>query len=451
VADSGALIVLEGDEIDVAGRLGGEGDIAQNSNASTTVEDGAIFDPGYFGAEGGTMTVNGSGTLGLPTVGMSGGTFDGTRNRSIDTLYAMAGTLGGTNTTTVAVFSKTIGELTIGSGLTLALSGEANFTTGDICIDGTLRIENTFTIGVGAGDLACGSGGHIDLTAPNGRLTSTGSGTFNFNVHVNSAGEIDLGDAPAFNFQAGLTLLAGGSLTGIGTAGGEITNQAGVVRPGASPGVLTIDGDYTQGPGGTLEVELNGTTPETEFDVLDVTGDAQLAGKLHIVRGSGFTPSGTTTFQIVKSTSRSGAFALLDGTALPGGKHLGATYPAGPDFGARLTVQNRGCTIVGSAGANAITGTGGNDYICSEGGLDLVHGGAGNDIIDLGAGNDTGYGEGGNDRLIGGSGKDRVWGGSGRDFLVLRDRSADFGNGGTGTDTARIDRRDTLRRVERRI
>ncbi len=53
----------------------------------------------------------------------------------------------------------------------------------------------------------------------------------------------------------------------------------GTVSPGNSPGLLEIDGDYTQT--GTLEIEILGDAL-TDFDRLTVTGSAFLGGTLEV-------------------------------------------------------------------------------------------------------------------------------------------------------------------------
>ena len=55
----------------------------------------------------------------------------------------------------------------------------------------------------------------------------------------------------------GPNLTNSGVLRGTGTYFQNVTNN-GTVAPGASPGILTIDGDYTQSPAGTLEIEVGG-------------------------------------------------------------------------------------------------------------------------------------------------------------------------------------------------
>jgi hypothetical protein len=73
--------------------------------------------------------------------------------------------------------------------------------------------------------------------------------------------------------QASIINILGGSLTGTGTVNGDTINNGGMVGPGSSAGVLTIDGDYTQGLDGALNIEVLGTAAGA-FDQLIVTGSA---------------------------------------------------------------------------------------------------------------------------------------------------------------------------------
>ncbi len=51
------------------------------------------------------------------------------------------------------------------------------------------------------------------------------------------------------------------------------------MSPGASPGTLTITGDYTQTSAGTLAIEIGGVTAGTQFDQLAVSGVAGWAAR----------------------------------------------------------------------------------------------------------------------------------------------------------------------------
>jgi hypothetical protein len=64
----------------------------------------------------------------------------------------------------------------------------------------------------------------------------------------------------------------GGALTGTNNLVGSVTNLGGTLSPGASPGKLTITGNYVQGSGAAFAVELGGTTPGTGFDLLAAVG-----------------------------------------------------------------------------------------------------------------------------------------------------------------------------------
>ncbi len=77
-----------------------------------------------------------------------------------------------------------------------------------------------------------------------------------------------------------VTVFEGSSLGGTGTVNGNV-HADGTVFPGQSPGLLMVGGDYTQTDTGTLVIELGGLLAGTEFDLLDVTGDAELARILH--------------------------------------------------------------------------------------------------------------------------------------------------------------------------
>lgn len=57
----------------------------------------------------------------------------------------------------------------------------------------------------------------------------------------------------------------------------------GYLQLGCSLGVALIDGNFTLGPTGVLEIEIWGSTPVDEHDTMIVTGDVDLQGTLHFV------------------------------------------------------------------------------------------------------------------------------------------------------------------------
>src|SRR5205085_8771770 len=99
-----------------------------------------------------------------------------------------------------------------------------------------------------------------------------------------------------------------GSLMGTGTVQADVSN-AGTVAPGFSPGILAVNGNYTQTSAGTLAIELAGTTPGSGYDRLAVSGTATLDGTLSVQAIQGFSPASDATFQVLTPASRSGQFA----------------------------------------------------------------------------------------------------------------------------------------------
>ncbi|MBI1826016.1 MAG: autotransporter outer membrane beta-barrel domain-containing protein [Planctomycetes bacterium] len=111
--------------------------------------------------------------------------------------------------------------------------------------------------------------------------------------------------------------IAGGALTGTGTLIGPVSNSGGTISPGSSAGVLTLSGNYTQGAGGTLAIELGGTNPGTDFDQFPVSGNAVLAGTLRVKLIDGFTPQAGQQFQILTAGNITGSFASVQTVGFP--------------------------------------------------------------------------------------------------------------------------------------
>ncbi|MFC9815701.1 calcium-binding protein [Streptomyces virginiae] len=109
---------------------------------------------------------------------------------------------------------------------------------------------------------------------------------------------------------------------------------------------------------------------------------------------------------------------------------------------ANTTVNNaRGCTIIGTSGADTLTGGYFTDVICGLSGNDTIRPGYGNDTVHGGAGNDNIDGGYGDDTLNGGTGNDTLLGYYGNDRLNTVDAVAgnDTANGGLGSDTCTTD------------
>ncbi len=130
----------------------------------------------------------------------------------------------------------------------------------------------------------------------------------------------------SFNYRVTLN---GGSLTGKGTITSTVQNAASI-DPGSTvpgEGLITIVGTYTQTSKGTLRVDIKGTgSPGTNYDQLSVNGTATLNGTLNIQTASGFTPTTSDQFTVVKATTLTGKFATLLNYQLPNNLEYYASY-----------------------------------------------------------------------------------------------------------------------------
>ena len=143
-------------------------------------------------------------------------------------------------------------------------------------------------------------------------LTKTGDGTLLINN--------------SFNMGSGDIINNGGVIGGGGKISGSVDNARGTVAPGNSVGVLTIDGNLSNGASGTVAMEIEGTDGAGEdrgHDQIQVTGSSTLAGTLSIESGGSYTDPTTRAardnFTLIASAGGStGTFGTVDydGTVL---------------------------------------------------------------------------------------------------------------------------------------
>ena len=97
-----------------------------------------------------------------------------------------------------------------------------------------------------------------------------------------------------------IDLGSAGTIGGTGTFQTNIAAASGTtVAPGASAGLLTIDGGLTQATGSTLAMELGGTTRGSGYDALVITGQLDAAGTLDVTLIDGFTPGLGDAFDLL--------------------------------------------------------------------------------------------------------------------------------------------------------
>jgi len=216
-------------------------------------------------------------------------------------------------------------------GEDLALSNGATFTN-----NGTFNAYENSTM----------SGGSNGRFINNGLFTKNGTGTtttiitdfekngtvnivsgnllFTGNLIYGSGTTLELGSG-AFDTGETLILETGAELVGSGTLSSNLVN-GGTVSPGSSPGIITVDGNYTQEAGGVLEIELGGDVAGTGYDQLQVTGAATLVGTLDVSLYDGFVPSNGDQFLILDAASLSGTFTTINLPTLTNGLEWQTEY-----------------------------------------------------------------------------------------------------------------------------
>jgi uncharacterized repeat protein (TIGR01451 family) len=156
-----------------------------------------------------------------------------------------------------------------------------------------------------------------------------GTGTTNLDFSFNNQGNVDLlsgtvdfkggytqSTAPAHTFLGGGNLTSSfgalninaGLLKGSGNIGTSV-NNSGTLDPGVGPttGIINVTGNYTQTAGGTLHIDLGGAAMG-QFDQLNVTGTANLAGNLNVANAGAFSAAAGNTFTILQFGSLTGDF-----------------------------------------------------------------------------------------------------------------------------------------------
>ncbi len=261
--EAGTVTVPSGATFTIAGVLHSGGDWVLNQSVSL---------PTYTAACCGSATREGSGTLTI------------TSAATLNTVD-----LRGPGATTVA---SSVSSSTLGAGTLVRLGGTLNLNHDTPLTSGGMGVGPTGTLNLGAalsiqGDdgISNFGGGPNNTGAINvlagGTLQKTGgSGTSFVDDPVTSAGTVTLSsgtlsllsltasgglvNVPASRTLIGPVTLDGGTLAGGGTVNGTVTNNGGTVSPGASPGILTVTGNCSQGAGGTLRIEVQGFTPGTD-------------------------------------------------------------------------------------------------------------------------------------------------------------------------------------------
>ena len=344
VADGATLVLANTHAISLTGGITGAGTLRLSPGVVTLAPD-AAYSPAETAFAGGQLGLGGAGVTGKITSVSPGG---GRRGAGTLTVAPGASTLAG-------IFFAEGGTTTFAPGGTIAatgllevldkdtvvrLNGTTTWSAGTWSIGGERfitnqpggKVENAGVLNLTHDASATPGNAGVVANLAGGTLNATPPGTATFGIPLLNAGTLNASsgtlNAPVIQ-SAGTTTVTGtlgsivangGVVTGGGTITGLLDNAGGTVRPGSSPGTLSA-GSFTQGAGGTLAVEVDGTSA---FDILAVTGTANLGGTVAVDRG--FDPAPSDVFSFLTAGAVNGTFATLTGGALPGGAALALDY-----------------------------------------------------------------------------------------------------------------------------
>jgi len=180
------------------------------------------------------------------------------------------------------------GALVKDGAATLTLSGDHTYSGSTIVAAGLLNV--TGSLASQAYQIYAGAG-----------LTMASAFTLTGDAVVNGTWTTPL-----------LTVASGGLLMGSGTINGDVVN-GGVLSPGNSPGVLSINGNLSLLSGGTLRMDL---TPAGS-DQLLVSGQTTLGGTLNLALAQGFYRQGQRYSLISSAGGLTGGFGDVVATGSP--------------------------------------------------------------------------------------------------------------------------------------
>jgi outer membrane autotransporter protein len=340
-----SLVAIDGmTRVGGSGGAGGHGLLGSNL---TLVNSGTIA--GGAGAAGGSgvtaggMGVGGEGIIGSNLNIINSGTISGGLGGDGVTRADAIRFTGGTNALELDAGSTIIGtvDATAGSSNTLILGGAANASF-DVSLLGAQYLGFNALKKAGTGNWTLNN-----ATMPRMAWTV-------------DAGTLAVGDAdhPSAQTQGEVQVNAAGTLRGHGSIIGNV-NNSGTVWPGGSIGTLTIGGNYTQSPGGTLQMEVSPTAASQ----LKVGGTATLAGTLSLLYAPGTYT--TKTYTVVSAGSVNGSFSKVTGNT-PSGFAQSVAYARNEvDLSlAPALVSPAQATIFGAVGSSALhAGQGSNEVL----------------------------------------------------------------------------------------
>ncbi len=344
-----------------SGGITGTGNLTKAGTGTLTLGGtGSNTYTGTTTVSGGTLSLNKTGTQALygplvigDSTGMSAGPHTVRMQGSNQIFDTSTVTVYGAGVFDLNNFSDQIAGLTLHSGT----GQSASVTTGT----GTLTLAGNLTLNVGGtGTVGATIGGRLDLGGAT-RTFNVADGAANPDLNVSALilnggvdkigpGTLQFGGTNLYSGNTTVTAgtllvngvnsssahwLNGGTLGGTGTVGSvQMAQMAnGTIAPGTTgPGILS-SGNTWFGSATTFQVQLNGTTPGSGYDQLNVTGNVIL-GNATLNLAQGFTPQVGDVYAILLNDGTDPIEGMFNGlnegaSFTTGGTTFQITYQGG--------------------------------------------------------------------------------------------------------------------------
>ena len=253
------------------------------------------------------IAVNTGGKLIMDEVGREGIVLGNGKSR-----LSVSGELMLRNGFSVAAIDLNDGEINVNSGGLVTIDQVGNYAFDDLdgINHGTINISNTGATAVliqGKFENSTTGIFTISGTPSNGiDLSSFDEFANKGSINISNASNLAIAGAGTFKNQSTGTLTVEGTVSAATT---ELESGS-ALNPGTSPGQLTFNAseDFSNT---NINIEVDGTTPITQHDVIAITGDVTLGANLNVT----FNYNSTTGDRIVFMTytgSRTGEFVTYN-------------------------------------------------------------------------------------------------------------------------------------------
>ena len=277
IAQTGGTVFLDGVTTTNTLQIDAGGTWTNNQDLNVGRFGSASFDIGGHASTVG-VAVLGTELTGTGSVGVHGD----------DANWAVSGP--------VFVGNRGEGELSVTEGASVSSSSgyiaATDTSVGQVTIDG-MGSSWTVNHGLYVGGTDGGFGGHASISISNAgslkvsdRLHLWGDST----LDVSQDGTAIVGSSEGSATEGTLLIAASGIVSGTGTIVGDVIVDGGILAPGASPGVLSINGNLLIENSSRLVMEIGGRTAGIGYDQLKIAGDLQIAGVIQLGFVNGFSP-----------------------------------------------------------------------------------------------------------------------------------------------------------------